>query len=69
MFVVYIFLNYDCILLCEMYFSDRWGHSHLRVGKNLLCYDLIKAKLTTFHKLILIVYNDARAIFLKFLWG
>ena len=26
---VYLFLHYNCIMVCEMAFSDLWGHSTL----------------------------------------
>ena len=29
----YLFLNYNCILVYEMSFSDRWGHSKLTTSE------------------------------------
>ena len=42
---VYLFLHYNCIMVCEMAFSDLWGHSTLTssgflIIKTVLSYHL-----------------------------
>ena len=62
MAVTYIFLYYNCILVCEMFF-DRWGHSNLTISvltKDFTLYSIYRsncqyAKFTVLHKLISIV--------------
>ena len=59
MVAAYMFLSSNCILVCEIYFSGRWGHCKLTTSKNKF-FDVFIAqishyrKFTALHKLAII---------------
>ena len=64
MTAAYLIFNFNSILVCEMSFSDRWGHPKLtrllQSGKEFTAMFIASisqcGKFTALHKLILIVY-------------
>ena len=59
MTATYLFFNYNCILLCEIRFSDRWEHCIAQI--------YYYGNLAVLHKSILINLRFTNQIKLKFL--